>query len=60
VRVLQETELGVPFVVRMNGTNLEEGMRLLKESGLDIMFESNLTEASKKAVAAAESAGEGT
>jgi len=60
VRVLEGTGLGVPFVVRMNGTNLEEGMRLLKESGLDIVFESNLTEASKKAVAAAQSAGEGS
>ncbi len=53
IRVLQGKKLKVPFVVRMNGTNVEEGVRLLKESGLDIMFEPDLTEASKKAVAAA-------
>jgi succinyl-CoA synthetase beta subunit len=57
VRTLREQELKVPFIVRMNGTNLEEGMRLLAESGLNIEFESGLSEAAQKAVAAAASAG---
>jgi succinyl-CoA synthetase beta subunit len=52
VRALKEKELSIPFVVRMNGTNVEEGIRLLKESGLNIIFESDLTEAAKRAVAA--------
>lgn len=43
----------VPVVVRLEGTNVEEGRRLLAESGLDITTASNLTEAAEKAVAAA-------
>ncbi len=53
IRAVKEKGLKVPFIVRMNGTNLEEGVQLLKESELDIVFESNLTEAASKAVAAA-------
>jgi len=43
----------VPVVVRLEGTNVEEGRRLLAESGLDITTAGNLTEAADKAVAAA-------
>jgi len=53
IRAVKEKGLKVPFIVRMNGTNLEQGIQLLKESGLDIVFESNLTQAANKAVAAA-------
>jgi len=53
IRAVKEEGLKVPFVVRMNGTNLEEGVQLLKESGLGIVFESNLAEAASKAIAAA-------
>jgi len=53
IRAVKEKGLKVPFIVRMNGTNLEEGVQLLKESGLDIVFESNLAEAASKAIAAA-------
>ena len=53
IRTLKERETSVPFVVRMNGTNVEEGVRLLRESGLNITFESDLTIAAKKAVATA-------
>lgn len=57
IRAVKEKGLKVPFIVRMNGTNLEEGIELLKESRLDIVFESNLTEAANKAVAAAKTRG---
>ncbi len=43
----------VPVVVRLEGTNVEEGRRLLAESGLDITSATNLTDAAEKAVAAA-------
>ncbi|MGA7966350.1 MAG: ADP-forming succinate--CoA ligase subunit beta [Gammaproteobacteria bacterium] len=43
----------VPVVVRLEGTNVEEGRRLLAESGLDITAATNLTEAADKAVEAA-------
>jgi succinyl-CoA synthetase beta subunit len=43
----------VPVVVRLEGTNVAAGRRLLVESGLDITAATNLTEAADKAVAAA-------
>ena len=48
-------ELGVklPVVVRLAGTNLEEGERILSESGLPVIRASDLGEAAKQAVAAA-------
>ncbi|MBI2761703.1 MAG: ADP-forming succinate--CoA ligase subunit beta [Chloroflexi bacterium] len=41
-----------PVVVRLAGTNLEEGLRILAESGLPIITADDLGEAAKKAVAA--------
>jgi succinyl-CoA synthetase beta subunit len=52
IRVLKESRTSIPFVVRMNGTNVEDGATLLKESGLNLILESDLTTAAKKAVAA--------
>ncbi len=43
----------VPVVVRLEGTNVEAGRKLLTESGLDIIAAENLTDAAEKAVAAA-------
>ena len=43
----------VPVVVRLEGTNVEKGRELLKESGLDIITASDLADAAKKAVDAA-------
>jgi succinyl-CoA synthetase beta subunit len=53
IRTLKGREVQVPFIVRMQGTNLEEGMNLLKESGLSILFEPDLVAAARKAVALA-------
>jgi succinyl-CoA synthetase beta subunit len=39
--------------VRLEGTNVDKGRALLADSGLDIISAENLTEAAKKAVAAA-------
>ncbi len=50
VRTLGEREVEVPFIVRMKGTNLEEGMRLLEDSGLPVLFEPDLVKAAWKAV----------
>ena len=47
-------DVGVPVVVRLEGTNVDKGRELLKESGLDIIAARDLTDAAKKAVAAAE------
>ncbi|NPB06670.1 MAG: ADP-forming succinate--CoA ligase subunit beta [Aquificae bacterium] len=43
-------ELKVPVVVRLEGTNVEEGMRLLKESGLNFITAKDMWEGAKKAV----------
>ncbi|MCR4411537.1 MAG: ADP-forming succinate--CoA ligase subunit beta [Thermoguttaceae bacterium] len=45
----------VPLVVRLEGTEVEAGRRMLAESGLDIMAADGLTDAARKVVAAAKS-----
>ena len=44
----------VPLVVRLEGTNVEQGRKILEESGLKIAFAPTLLEAAEKAVAAAQ------
>jgi succinyl-CoA synthetase beta subunit len=48
--------LKVPLVVRMKGTNEQEGRRLLAESGLPIISADNMADAAQKVVAAAKGA----
>jgi succinyl-CoA synthetase beta subunit len=48
--------LKVPLVVRMKGTNEQEGRKLLAESGLPIISANNMAEAAEKVVAAAKAA----
>jgi succinyl-CoA synthetase beta subunit len=43
----------VPLVVRLEGTEVEEGRRILAESGVNIISAEGLTDAAKKVVAAA-------
>ncbi len=49
----KEMAVRAPVVVRLAGTNLKEGERLLRESGLPIERAADLGEAARKAVAAA-------
>jgi succinyl-CoA synthetase beta subunit len=49
----REMTVGVPVVARLVGTNVEEGERLLKESGLSLIRAADLGEAARKAVEAA-------
>jgi succinyl-CoA synthetase beta subunit len=48
----RELELKVPLVVRMQGTNSEEGRKILAESGLAIRTAETMAEAAQKVVAA--------
>lgn len=48
----REVGLKVPLVVRLEGTNVEQGKKMLKESGLNITPADDLTDAAKKVVAA--------
>jgi succinyl-CoA synthetase beta subunit len=49
----RELEVGMPVVVRLAGTNVEEGERILSESGLPVVRAADLGEAARKAVEAA-------
>jgi succinyl-CoA synthetase beta subunit len=49
----KEVGFHVPLVVRLEGTNVEQGRKMLAESGLNITTAGGLTEAAKKVVAAA-------
>ena len=46
-------DLRVPLIVRLAGTNVEEGMKIVQESGLPIILADTLADAANKAVAAA-------
>jgi len=52
ISAVKEVGVQVPVVVRLEGTNVDKGRELLKESGLDIIAATDLTDAAKKAVAA--------
>jgi len=51
VAAAKEVNLGVPLVVRLEGTNVEEGKKILAESGLPIVPANDLGDAAKKIVA---------
>jgi succinyl-CoA synthetase beta subunit len=48
-----EIDFRVPLVVRLEGTNVEKGMKMLKDSGKKILVAEGLTDAAQKVVAAA-------
>jgi succinyl-CoA synthetase beta subunit len=47
----KQVSLNVPLVVRLEGTNVEAGKKILKESGLPIVAAESLSEAAETAVA---------
>ncbi|XP_054280177.1 succinate--CoA ligase [GDP-forming] subunit beta, mitochondrial [Macrosteles quadrilineatus] len=51
VNATKSLQLQVPLVVRLEGTNVEEGRKILKESGLKIEFAADFEQAAQKAVA---------
>ncbi len=53
VSAIRDIKVSVPVVVRLEGTNVEQGRALLAKSGLDIVTADDLTDAANKAVAAA-------
>jgi len=50
VAAARELDVRVPVVVRMEGTNVEEGRRILRESGLNFTVASTMREAAQKVV----------
>ncbi len=53
VAAAREVQLKVPLVVRLEGTNVDKGKEILRNSGLPIIPADNLRQAAEKAVAAA-------
>lgn len=53
VAACKTLDLQVPLVVRMEGTNVEEGRQILGDSGLAITFSPTMADAAEKVVAAA-------
>ena len=52
IEAVKETDLSVPLVVRLEGTNVELGKEILKKSKLKIISANNLADAAKKIVEA--------
>ena len=52
VKALTDLEVKAPVVVRLSGTNVEEGRRILAESDVELITAETLAEAGEKAVAA--------
>jgi succinyl-CoA synthetase beta subunit len=53
IAAVKELHVGVPVVVRMEGTNVERGKQMLNESGLKFQTADTMSEAAEKVVAAA-------
>ncbi len=52
IQAVREVSVRIPVVVRLEGTNVEQGRALLAQSGLDITTAVDLTDAAQKVVAA--------
>ncbi|WP_301108949.1 ADP-forming succinate--CoA ligase subunit beta [Sporosarcina sp.] len=50
IEAAKEVELQVPLVVRLEGTNVERGKALLKESGINVVAADSMAEGAKKIV----------
>ncbi len=57
VAAAKEVHIKVPLVVRLEGTNVDLGKKILAESGLPIISGSNMADAAAKVVKAAQGAG---
>jgi len=56
VAAAREIHLKIPLVVRLEGTNVEQGSRILADSKLDIVAATDMADAARKVVAAARGA----
>lgn len=58
VQAAREVQLTVPLVVRLEGTNVQIGKRILADSGLAVISADNMADAAQKAVNAAAAHGQ--
>ncbi len=52
VDAAREVKLSVPLVVRMEGTNVDKGKQILKESGIKVIAASDMADAARRVVEA--------
>jgi succinyl-CoA synthetase beta subunit len=52
LEAVSEVNVNVPVVVRLEGTNVEEGRRILRESGLNFTVASGMQEGAEKVLEA--------
>jgi malate-CoA ligase subunit beta len=52
VHAVRNIEMKVPLIVRLSGTNVDAGRRIIAESGLPIIMADTLADAAEKAVKA--------
>jgi succinyl-CoA synthetase beta subunit len=50
IKAVKEVHVGVPVVVRLEGTNVEKGREMLDKSGLELVAATGLTDAASKVV----------
>jgi succinyl-CoA synthetase beta subunit len=53
IAAVKELGVRIPIVIRMKGTNVEEGKRMLAESGLNFATADTMSEAAEKVVSLA-------
>ncbi len=51
IQAVQEVQVKVPIIIRLEGTNVEEGRRLLNESGLTFTVAQDMQDAARKVAA---------
>jgi malate-CoA ligase subunit beta len=56
VDAIRELDIKIPIVVRLAGTNVEEGRKIIDQSGLTMISAETLADAANKAVSAAKQA----
>ena len=56
IAAVKEVDVKVPVIVRLEGTNVDAGKELLKNSGLAITPADDINDGARKAVAAAKAA----
>jgi succinyl-CoA synthetase beta subunit len=55
VEAARKTNIQLPIVLRLEGTNVEKGREILKESGINFVVADTMKDAAEKVVAAARS-----
>jgi succinyl-CoA synthetase beta subunit len=52
VEAARQVKLSLPLVVRMEGTNVERGKQILKDSGIKVITGADMADAARRAVEA--------